>query len=212
MPGLAASSKIFERIVLDANRYKVVFLEWDLPLKNETLEAYSYRFAQNHIKHVNPVLIGVSFGGILVQEIAAHISVSKLIIISSVKSNQEFPLRMRWSKKLSLNKAFPTGLARHLDRLTTFQFSKKIKQRIKMYQMYLSVSDKQYLDWSFDVILNWKRITSLKEIIHIHGEKDGVFPLRYIKKQSCIIVPNGTHIMILNRYQWLNENLPQIIG
>jgi esterase/lipase len=33
----------------------------------------------------NPVLIGVSFGGILVQEMAKHIDARKVIIISSVK-------------------------------------------------------------------------------------------------------------------------------
>jgi esterase/lipase len=37
-----------------------------------------------------PVLVGVSFGGILVQEIATHIKARKVIIISSVRSNAEF--------------------------------------------------------------------------------------------------------------------------
>jgi esterase/lipase len=41
-----------------------------------------------------PVLVGVSFGGILVQEIAAHIKARK-VIISSVRSNAEFPLRLK---------------------------------------------------------------------------------------------------------------------
>jgi hypothetical protein len=43
------------------------------------------------IAHEMPVLIGVS-GGILVQEMARHIKVRKVIIISSVRSNAEFPI------------------------------------------------------------------------------------------------------------------------
>jgi esterase/lipase len=48
------------------------------------LDDYAKRIAKK-IKRENPVLIGVSFGGILVQEMAKHINTRKVIIISSVK-------------------------------------------------------------------------------------------------------------------------------
>ena len=96
MPGLAASTKIFENISLPKDVFDVYFLEWEIPLEKESLVDYALRMTLK-ITHPNPVLIGVSFGGILVQEMALHIEVRKLIIISSVESNVEFPARIKFA-------------------------------------------------------------------------------------------------------------------
>ena len=69
MPGLAASSLIFERIELPENQFEIHLLDWELPLPNETLPDYDKRMSKL-VLETNPVLIGVSFGSILVQEMA----------------------------------------------------------------------------------------------------------------------------------------------
>ena len=46
-------------------------------------------------------------------------------------------------------------------------------------------------------------------IIHIHGDNDAVFPIKNIA--NCIAIKGGTHIMIISKYKWFNENLPRII-
>ena len=96
MPGMSANSLIFEKIKFPSN-FSLHFLDWISPYTEESLEDYAKRFSKLII-HDNPVLIGVSFGGILVQEISKIIKVNKLIIISSVKSNEEFPLHMKFGK------------------------------------------------------------------------------------------------------------------
>ena len=101
MPGMAASSSIFERIKLPEEQFEMHFLEWVLPENKETLLDYAKRMAQN-IKHENVVLIGVSFGGILVQEMAQFVSARKVIIISSVKSNKELPSRMKIARATNI--------------------------------------------------------------------------------------------------------------
>jgi hypothetical protein len=58
-------------------------------------------------------------------------------------------------------------------------------------------------------VILWDRTVADGKVIHIHGDKDDVFPIKNI--QNCIVVKGGTHIMILNKYKWLNEHLPQII-
>ena len=70
MPGLGANSKIFEHISLPKEKFELHFLEWKTPISfDESLEEYALRITDDII-HKNPVLLGVSFGGILVQEIA----------------------------------------------------------------------------------------------------------------------------------------------
>lgn len=208
MPGLAASSSIFERIELDDSVFEMCLLEWEIPLPKESLSEYALRITKK-ITHPNPVLIGVSFGGILVQEMARHINARKIIIISSVRSNLEFPKRMKIGKTTKAYKLIPMQLLLNVEKLAKFSFGEKINKRIKLYEKFLSVRDLHYLQWAVESVILWDRNQIDEKVIHIHGDQDDVFPIKYIK--SCIIVKGGTHVMILNKYKWLNENLPLII-
>lgn len=209
MPGMAASPSIFERIQLPSDIFEMHFLEWQIPEKEETIEDYAKRIAKN-IRHENVILVGVSFGGILVQEMKRFVNPKKVIIISSVKSNMELPRRMKLAKTTKAYKLLPTKLLENLDNLAKFTFgSSIIKQRLKLYEKFLSVRDKHYLDWAIEQIINWKRTEIDPEVIHIHGDSDEVFPIKHIK--NPIIVKGGTHIMILTKYRWLSDNLPKIM-
>ena len=208
MPGLAASTTIFERIKLPETDFEMHYLEWEIPFDNETLVAYAKRIADK-IVHRNPVLIGVSFGGILVQEMAKHIVASKVIIISSVKSNAEFPLRLKVAKSTKAYKLIPMNLILNIETLAKFSFGEKVNQRLKLYEKFLSVRDIRYLTWAVEQVVLWDRVTIDESVVHIHGDQDDVFPIKNIKK--CIVVKGGAHIMILNKYKWLNEKLPLII-
>ena len=208
MPGLAASPAIFERIILADTVFETILLEWEIPLDNETLTEYAKRITKK-ITHPNPVLIGVSFGGILVQEMAKCIEARKVIIISSVKTNLEFPVRMKVAKTTKAYKLIPTNLIANIESLSRFSFGTAINKRLQLYEKFLCVRDKRYLDWAVEQIILWDRTIADESIIHIHGDQDDVFPIKHI--QSCIVVKGGTHVMILNKYKWLNENLPKII-
>lgn len=209
MPGMAASSSIFERIRLPSDTFEMHLLEWLLPEKEETIEHYAQRIAKN-ITHDNIILVGVSFGGILVQEMKPFVKTRKVIIISSVKSNLEYPKRFIIAKTTKAYKLIPTKLLENIESLAKFTFgSSSIKQRVKLYEKFLAVRDKVYLDWAIEQIINWKRTVADLEIIHIHGDADEVFPIKNIKK--CIAVKGGTHIMILSKYRWISDNLPKIM-
>lgn len=208
MPGLAASSSIFERIALPVDGFEMILLEWELPLDNESLSEYAQRISKK-VTHKNPVLIGVSFGGILVQEMAEFLEVRKIIIISSVKSNLEFPTTFKVAKTTKAYKLLPTSLVLNIENLAKFSFGDKIKQRLDLYKKFLSLRDKKYLDWAIEKIILWDRSEVLNNVIHIHGDADEVFPIKNIEK--CIVVKGGTHIMILSKFKWFNTNLPKII-
>ena len=78
MPGLAANPLIFEYIKLPEEKYKIHWLEWQIPEKTETLQDYAKRMCK-FIEHDNIVLLGVSFGGILVQEMSKYIKLKRLL-------------------------------------------------------------------------------------------------------------------------------------
>lgn len=208
MPGLAASSSIFERIQLPKDTFEMHLLEWVMPEKSETLQNYAERMAKNVVRE-NAVLIGVSFGGILVQEMAQFLKLRKIIIISSVKCNLELPKRMKIAKATKAYKLLPTGLLGNIEFLAKYASGDVMKQRLKLYEQFMHLREKDYLDWAIEQVVCWERTKIDPNVIHIHGDADEVFPSKYIKK--FVNVKGGTHIMILNRFRWFNENLPKII-
>lgn len=208
MPGLAANPLIFERIKLDDALFDIHYLEWEVPVRGETLGNYAKRIAA-HVKKENVVLIGVSFGGIVVQEMAKFLKVQKIIIISSVKSESEFPKRIGFARKTLLYKLIPIRLILSFGKLAQFVFGEKMSHRMQLYDTFLSVRDVYYLKWAVEKVVLWSRLEEDERVIHIHGDKDNMFPIKNINK--CVVVEGGTHVMIYTKYRWFNANLPAII-
>ena len=158
---------------------------------------------------VDSVLIGVSFGGVLVQEMAKHIQVRKVIIVSSVKSRNELPLPMKMARTTNAHKLLPTQWINNLDALALFAFGKGIQKRLKLYQKYLSERNPDYLDWSIDTLVHWDQEEADASVIHIHGKKDTVFPMKYLSKPFIAI--EGGHAAIITSAQWFNSELPKLL-
>ena len=210
MPGMAASPRIFEYLSLP-DQFELIKLSWFQPYQNEPLSEYAKRMCAQ-IKHKEPVLLGVSFGGMLVQEMAKHIKCRKVIIVSSVKNYNELPLHMKLAKKTRAHKLFPLQWITWIENLAVVVFGPTIRSKVEAYQLYLSERDPDYLSWSMDSIVHWDQEKAEHDIIHIHGEKDTVFPIRYIdQKTNFYLVKNATHAMILTHARWFNLHLSEII-
>lgn len=207
VPGMAASVNIFEFIALP-EYYKIHTIPWEIPKQAETLQDYAKRLSAQ-VTEANAVLLGVSFGGIVVQEMNRFLKLRKLIIVSSVKTKHEFPKRFEVLRRTKLHKILPTSLVKKVKNWESLLITEPIKKVGRLYDKYLTVKDPYYLDWSIENILNWTQEKPIAGVIHIHGTDDLVFPIKNIK--DCERVPKGTHAMIVNRARWFNENLPKLI-
>jgi hypothetical protein len=203
VPGMAAGNEIFRNIKLPEN-YKIHILEWLIPEKGEGLKSYAKRMALG-VKEKDSILIGVSFGGVVVQEMNDFLKLKKLIIISSVKTRSELPRRMKIASLTKAYKLIPTSLVLSVEDLTRFSVGPKSKKRLLLYQQYLHVRNKQYLDWALEKMVTWDQKEKIEGIIHIHGGKDMVFPIKYI--EGCEVIKDGTHIMILNKGREISKKL-----
>jgi len=154
VPGLAADVSIFENIKLPEDQFKTYTIPWKIPEKRESMQEYAERMCAE-ITHDNPILIGVSFGGIMVQEMSKFIKVKKLIIVSSVKSKYELPRRMKIVRKTKIYKVLPTFAVSKVDNWEKLAFGEFAKKRAALYQKYLSVSNKIYLDWAIEKMICW---------------------------------------------------------
>jgi len=207
MPGLAANSKIFEFIRMP-KPFVIHKLEWIDPLPNESIQSFSKRMCEK-IKKKNPILLGVSFGGILVQEMSKIIPCHKVIIISSVKSYKEFPIHIMLGRKSKAYKYFPTQWIDKTEDFIGFVFGPSMRKRMGLYKHYLSFRSKEYLQWALHHFFQWDQKEADPKVIHIHGTHDALIPVFNIK--NYIAVKGGTHAMILRKAHLLNEILPEII-
>ncbi len=208
MPGLGANPSIFEYIKLP-DKYEIYWMHWIIPEQDEKLPDYVSRLMLQ-IKHEQPVLLGVSFGGIVIQEIAKQMAVRKLVLISTVKTHREFPDFFEKALRYKLYKFFPSRALSYVDLLEKVAFIKSFKQKMKLYQKYMDVNEPRYVDWAIKAVLHWQQEVPPKEFVHIHGDKDLVFPFKKIKS-PVVKIEGGTHAMIVYRFRWFNRKLPELI-
>jgi len=209
MPGLGASIKIFEYIDLPKDQFEFHYLDWLIPeTVDETIEHYTKRLSETII-HKNPILVGVSFGGIIVQELSKIIKTQRIIIISSIKNGNEVPKRMKFLRITRAYKLLPYKNIAKMDDFSKFGFSNVSKKKSELYSKYLEIKSDVYLRWALTNVINWSSSNSEMEVFHIHGSKDEIFPIKHIN--NCKVIEGGTHAMIITKAKKINKILLEIL-
>lgn len=204
--GLGADERVFEPLSLP--RDHMHFLKWIPVEKGETMEAYAKRLA-SQINHPEPILIGVSFGGMMAVEIANVIPVKKLILISSASSRNEIPFYYRVAGFLRLHQLIPTTLLKRANQMTYWFFGITEPSHKNLLRDILHQTDSKFLKWALHQIVTWKRSTANNKVVHIHGDRDHILPIHYSKADK--VVNGGGHLMTLTHAEeisaWLIEQL-----
>ena len=61
-------------------------------------------------------------------------------------------------------------------------------------------------------IVYWEQTQFDPNVIHIHGDKDIVFPIENLDTSQRFYRLNGaSHAMILTHHKWFNEHLPEFL-
>ena len=204
--GLGADERVFHKI--DFSGYDVHFIKWIIPHINERIEDYALRLT-GQIITANPVLIGLSFGGIMAIEVAKHICTEKIIIISSAKNKNEIPVYFRLAGKLGLPKIIPAKALIKINVFTNWFFSNRTVEDKKMLSAILHDTDPVFLKWAIHAIATWQNSTVHKNLQHIHGDADRILPFKFITCNETIV--GGAHLMIVNRSAEVNVLLHKLI-
>jgi pimeloyl-ACP methyl ester carboxylesterase len=204
--GFGADERVFSK--LDFGEHPIHFISWLTPIKKESIEEYAKRMSEK-IQHENPVLIGLSFGGIMSIEIAKIIKTHRVILISSVKSFHEIPLWMRLAGKSKLNKIFPLQSFRILEPVENYNLGIENNDELKLVREYRRNIGQQYTDWAIHQILHWKNEWQPQNLVHIHGGRDHIFPVKNSK--ADYIIPDGGHFMIMNRAEKVNAIIKELL-
>jgi len=205
--GLGADKKAFYKLKLPAG-YEPVYLDWITPQSKESLKEYAFRFAGSINDQEDFILIGLSFGGMIASEIARIKSPRKVILLSSISNSDEMPWYFRVAGKTGIQKIVPVALYKKVTILNHFMGTKS-KTDKAMVLSFVKQTDPAFIRWSINAILEWEQHERLPDTIHIHGSKDRLLPIRYIKASH--IINNGKHLMVLNKADEINRILEDVL-
>ncbi len=204
--GLGADERAFQR--LDLGNAATRYIQWLVPEKAESFAQYAARLMPQ-ITSPEPILVGLSFGGIMALEVAKQLSVKKVILLGSVKNKHEIPPYYRFSARIGLNRFIPVTWLKKTNKLTYWLFGASSLADQRLLQQILHDTDPRFLTWAMHRLALWQNEVIPTEIIHIHGTADHVLPYRFIK--NAIPIDQAGHFMTLNRAEEISQLLRRLL-
>ena len=194
LSGLGADERIFKN--LDIKGARLQYLPWVAWDKHDELPCYAQKMAAQ-IPEKDPIILGISFGGMLATEIAKQVPVKQTFLISSAKGRQELPEVGSSLKFLVKNNLMPYSLFKRPNSILFDRFGAATPEDKAMLTAIMHDTDTGFLGWAFKAIIDWQNTTVPPNIIHIHGTADKIIQPNYV--QANYWLRGGTHMMIFNR-------------
>jgi len=207
IPGLGADYRLYNNIqIQDATPH---FLEWMEPGYCKSLEEYARNFVPL-IDTTQPfALCGTSMGGMVAIELSKIIQPQKLILISTVKTKNEFPPHLRILAKTRLhevlNNALRPTLAAMMDVLVSWQDETERTIFLDM----LNKSTPEYLRFAIDACVNWNNEVMPVNYLHLHGTLDPLFPIN--KLTNVTAVEGGNHFMVYEKGEEISRIITDVL-
>lgn len=204
--GLGANQNAFKYLKLNPE-FELAYIPWLLPERKETLQHYAERMAEYIDPNEKFMLMGLSFGGIILSELNQLVKPEFNFLISTVKSRSELPLFMRFCSKSRIHRGVPAQFFASDKGLSYAFFRKLYSSKMPDLNEFFEYKDPYYIKWSIDQIVNWETPKPIENYLHLHGNKDIVFPVNYI--QNAQIVEGGTHLMVMQKQRKVTELINQ---
>ncbi|MFT5820758.1 MAG: pimeloyl-ACP methyl ester carboxylesterase [Crocinitomix sp.] len=193
--GLGADHTVFCKLNLPG--YTLVHVTWVPTAKGESLKEYARRLLPQ-INEDNPIVLGLSLGGMLAVEVSQLIQTKRVISLSSVTAYGELPFHFKLAGWLRLQKILPIYFFSKGNRFTQWIFGVKQKgDREILNQVFVNL-DKNFLFWALNAVLTWKNEEKPKSLQRIHGSSDLILPKRKNIAYNTVI-KKGTHLMLLDQ-------------
>jgi pimeloyl-ACP methyl ester carboxylesterase len=191
--GLGADERVFK--YMDFSPYELVHVQWISPLENETLESYAGRIGTIVDTSLPYALMGLSFGGMLVQELSKRLQPVKTIVISSISGKHEMPLRMKITRTLQMYKYIPAKYFNRPSNIAFGLFGAKTDLEKETLTEILQDTNPAYIRWALHAISNWQN-TETVSAYRIHGSQDQLFPVKNVHPDY--VVNGGGHLMVVS--------------
>lgn len=203
--GLGADQRVFANISL--KNTKLVHVPWVTYRSSDTVTGYAAKMS-SLIKEDNPIIMGVSFGGILTTEIAKLRPLRHAFVISGAKTTAELPKPSPILQ--SVIKILPSGILTVPNPFIYHYFGADTTAKRDMLKSILADTDGDFVKWAITSLFRWRSNSYPPNVIHIHGTNDSIIPSANVHPNHWI--EGGTHLMVYDRAKEINVLLEQYVN
>lgn len=205
--GIMSDERVFAKIQLPAG-YHAKYVKFLPSRKKESLPDYAKRIAET-IDTTQPfILLGFSFGGILATELSKILAPQLTIIVASATTAKELPPHFRFFRRSGIYKVVPSATLKIASIVKNIFILRNRQDRRSLINQALD-TDSNFIGWVTRSVLCWNNTTDIKNAVRIHGDRDEVFPIKYVKKD---IVLRGAHLLPFKNPDELNNAIAEAIG
>lgn len=190
VPGLGADERVFRKLNL-RNEFKV--LEWVEFNEGETIAEYAKRMCLQINSDKDFGLIGVSFGGLVVNEMDKLIPAKKVVLVSSGKLNARLK-NILTKRLLNFIPAHKVSPSKSMIRLL---FRPEKTSEETLFQI-INQTDKLFLGWALKAIQQYDFDRNNNHYLII-GDKDFFFKLPRYRRANDAVIKGGTHFLVYDR-------------
>ncbi len=203
--GLGADETVFERLGFD-DSYELHYVQWLEPNRGESFKSYCTRLSDQIVEKNGSLIIGLSFGGIVAQEISKSVNFEKIILLSSVKSRAELPIYYRIIGSLGLYLLVPSFILKCYNPFTAWFFGANTKAAQTILKSFVTNVSSNFLKWAIRVIVTEKfEFLRSSKTLHLHGTKDRILPIRNLS--NLVPIEGGGHLMTYTNSAAVNQKI-----
>jgi len=194
LSGLGADEQIFRK--LEINNARLIHLPWVEYSEQDDLPNYAKRMLQC-INEENPIIMGVSFGGMLAIEIAKLVPVKRAILVSSAKGRKEVAHFGTIVKAIVVSEIAPAFVYKMPNKLLFERFGATTDDERELLRGIMKRSDGKFVRWAMKEIQLWKNDVVPDNVLHIHGTADQMILSQNVKPDYWI--DGGSHMMVYSK-------------
>lgn len=192
--GLGADERIFKKLHIKGA--KLIHLPWPEYDVYDEMGCYAQKIAAL-IKEDNPIILGISFGGMMAVEISKLVPVKQLFLISTAKTAAELTSPGWVVKKLLVSEVLPGFVYKSPNKVMLSLFGAETDEEKDLLRAILKDSDGQFMRWAMRAIMLWQNAYVPQNATHIHGTGDNIILPANVEPDYWI--EDGTHMMIYKR-------------
>lgn len=196
LPGLGADHRLFTRLKLDVAA--VHHLDHPIVPRGAPLKDFAEALEPRIDASRPHVLIGVSMGGMVAQELAAITRPAQVILISSWKGPEEMPWSIRLLRGTHPERVLTRAVITRSLPVVRWEMGVSGPEETALFDALVKACPVESLKTQINACLTWPGPEhSVDQLVHIHGDKDRLMPIGSIKEP--VVIKGGTHFMVFNK-------------